>query len=525
MVRVVIEGFSGWAGGLSRIGLEPSDSHAERARKGALTLSAVTISLLAFVWVGTYAALGLWLTAAAPLAYQLVTLASILTFARTKNFAVFRAIQLTAILLLPFLLQWSLGGFVQSSAVMLWALMAPLGALLLHPHRAVFWFASYVVLTLASAVIEPVLPDRSDSIPNVLNIAFFVLNLGCASGVAYAQVRYFTRAREQALAALEEEHRLLELEREKSKLAALGTMAAGLMHELNNPVAAVVRGAAGLREGLTTSRKSRVRLHEVSLVKLQGSLDQNVMPPSDPLDRAEKQDELAGWLEGHQVDEPWELAPTFVDAGWTVASLERFTTGVLENDIGSLMQWTAATIANEELVNELQQGARRISELVDVAKRFTYVDQAVNQQVDVHSGLEDALVILSNKIGNDVHVIRDFAGGLPEIEAQGAALNQVWANLIDNALAAMSAGGDLTLRTRADGENINVEIRDSGEGIEPELIGRVFDPFFTTKAPGSGAGLGLSTVQSIVASHGGTVAVSSKPGQTSFQVSLPLFDN
>ena len=283
----MIEKISRWAGTLSRVGVERTDSDAETARKCLLTESAMTIALLGFIWVGTYAALGLWLAVAGPVAYQLLTVAGIIIFARTKNLAVFRSTQLAALLLLPFLIQWSLGGFVPASAVMLWALLAPLGALLLDPNRAVFWFAAYVMLTLVSGVIDPVLPDRSDSIPRAVNITFFVLNLGFASYVAYAQVRYFTRAREQALAALAEEHRLLELEREKSKLAALGTMAAGLMHELNNPVAAVVRAAAGLRDGLTTSRKSQTRLHEKSLVKLQGSLKQDAAPPSDPLERAE----------------------------------------------------------------------------------------------------------------------------------------------------------------------------------------------------------------------------------------------
>ena len=482
----------------------------------------MTIALLGFIWVGTYAALGLWLAVAGPVAYQLLTVAGIIIFARTKNLAVFRSTQLAALLLLPFLIQWSLGGFVPASAVMLWALLAPLGALLLDPNRAVFWFAAYVMLTLVSGVIDPVLPDRSDSIPRAVNITFFVLNLGFASYVAYAQVRYFTRAREQALAALAEEHRLLELEREKSKLAALGTMAAGLMLELNNPVAAVVRAAAGLRDGLTTSRKSQTRLHEKSLVKLQGSLKQDAAPPSDPLERAEKEDELADWLERHGVEEPWESAPTLADSGWTVPSLERFTAGVAESDIDALMRWTAATIASEELVEDLQEGARRISDLVDVAKRFTFLDQAVDQQVDVRTGLEDALVILSNKLGSDVRVIRDYAEDLPEIEAQGAALNQVWTNLIDNAVDAMSAGGELTVRTRVDEANITIEIGDTGEGIKAEIIDRIFDPFFTTKAPGDGAGLGRSTVQTIVASHDGTVGVTSEQGQTSFQVSLPV---
>ena len=186
------------------------------------------------------------------------------------------------------------------------------------------------------------------------------------------------------------------------------------------------------------------------------------------------------------------------------------------------MRWTAATIASEELVEDLQEGARRISDLVDVAKRFTFLDQAVDQQVDVRTGLEDALVILSNKLGSDVRVIRDYAEDLPEIEAQGAALNQVWTNLIDNAVDAMSAGGELTVRTRVDEANITIEIGDTGEGIKAEIIDRIFDPFFTTKAPGDGAGLGLSTVQTIVASHDGTVGVTSEQGQTSFQVSLPV---
>ena len=244
-----------WIDRLMRVGTRPSDSPEQLLRSATLTISTSLITVLAVGWVVTYAVLGLWISAAFPLAYQVISIASLMALARTKRRDLFRTSQIGAVLLLPFLMQWSLGGFVASSGVMLWALLAPLGALLLQPERALRWFAGYLALAVASGALEPVLALRAAAIPGAVSVTFFVLNVAAVSAIAFIQLRYYMRARERALTALAEEHRLLELEREKSKLAALGTMAAGLMHEAQQPRrrGRAQRGAVGGDERPGTS--------------------------------------------------------------------------------------------------------------------------------------------------------------------------------------------------------------------------------------------------------------------------------
>lgn len=197
--------------------------------------------------MAVYAVLGLCASAAIPLAYQVAVMANLALLARTKRYELFRFTDIGLTLLLPFLLRWSLGVFAASSGVMLWALLAPLGALMFDPRRAAFWFAAFLALTAAFGVLDQRFAERAASIPTPVVVTFFALNFGAVSTYVFLQVRYFVRGRERTLAELAEKQRLLELEREKSKLAALGTMAAGLMHELNNPAAALGRnrGAAG----------------------------------------------------------------------------------------------------------------------------------------------------------------------------------------------------------------------------------------------------------------------------------------
>ena len=510
-----------WIDRLMRIGSRPSDSPEELLRGATLTISTSLITVLAVGWVVTYAALGLWISAAFPLAYQVISISSLMALARTKRRDLFRTSQIGAVLLLPFLMQWSLGGFVASSGVMLWALLAPLGALLLQPERALRWFAAYLVLTVASGALEPVLAPRAAAIPAAVAVTFFVLNVAGVSAIAYIQLRYYMRARERALTALAEEHRLLELEREKSKLAALGTMAAGLMHELNNPAAAVVRSAAQLKETNAQAHRLGGRLRELSRPVLAEILDRPELGISDPLERAEREDEMGEWLEAQGVDEPWELAPALVAFGWKPDTLNELAADLTREQAALLVQWLATRHSSDLLTSELRTSANRISQLVQVAKRYAAVDQAPIQRVDVHAGLDDALVILGHKLGPDLNLRREYGSGLPEIEAYGAELNQVWTNLIDNAIAVMPDGGDLTIRTDVHNGRVIVDVIDTGPGIPPETQERMFEPFFTTKPPGQGMGLGLSTVEAVVARHQGEIRVTSRRGKTVFRIVLP----
>jgi signal transduction histidine kinase len=290
--------------------------------------------------------------------------------------------------------------------------------------------------------------------------------------------------------------------REREKLAGLGTLAAGLAHELNNPAAAAMRAIDGL-----ASAVANAEAHPHPTPPPRPPVDAS--PPRSTLDRADRIDEIAR-LTGDD-----ESASALVDAGWTVPRLEELPAEVLP--------WLAADASVHVLLGELRMAVGRISEIVGAVKGYAYLDQAPVQRVDVRAGLEQTLVILRHRLRDGVDVVREFDEELPEIEAFGSELNQVWTNLVDNAIDAMEGRGTLTLRAESDpeGDGVRVTVCDSGSGIPDEIRARLFEPFYTTKPPGKGTGLGLHISHNVVGRHGGRIEVASEPGTTCFVVSLP----
>ncbi|SFP78059.1 Cyclic nucleotide-binding domain-containing protein [Geodermatophilus dictyosporus] len=324
-----------------------------------------------------------------------------------------------------------------------------------------------------------------------------------------------------------------ELVGQRERLLALGKLTAGLTHELNNPAAAASRATAalgervaGMRHKLALLAEGRVDGEQLRrLTDLQERFVARIGTTGelDALERADREDELGDWLDDRGIARPWDLAAVFVPAGLDPACLEEVAGTVGEDFLEPALRWLAYTVETETLLREVAESTRRISHLVDAAKQYSQLDRTPHQPADLHEGLDATLVVLGAKIGPGIRVVKDYDRDLPRVPAHAAELNQVWTNLIDNALAAMAGRGTLTLRTAVDGSSALVEVADTGPGIPEELRRRVFEPFFTTKPVGEGTGLGLDVAWRVVTvRHGGVITVRSQPGDTRFQVRLPL---
>jgi signal transduction histidine kinase len=320
---------------------------------------------------------------------------------------------------------------------------------------------------------------------------------------------------------------------QRERLLALGSLSAGLTHELNNPAAAAVRATSSLRERIAGMRQKLGKIaggtwdrgQLETLIGLQSRAVEFVAkaPDLSPLDAADLEDELSDWFDAHQITTGVEMAATFVAAGIDVSWLEQVADAVDADVLDGAVHWLAYTLETELLMNEIEDSTTRISTLVSAAKQYSQMDRAPYQILDVHELLDSTLLMLSRKIIDGVTVVKDYDRSLPLVPVYGAELNQVWTNIIDNALQAMDGPGTLTLRTFRDGDDAVVEIGDTGPGIPDDVVGRIFEPFFTTKPFGEGTGLGLDISWRIVVNkHHGDLSVISQPGDTRFRVRLPL---
>lgn len=325
------------------------------------------------------------------------------------------------------------------------------------------------------------------------------------------------------------------LEQQNEKMMALGKLSAGLAHELNNPAAAIVRDSVSLRDHLKLQPHAfksviSIRMEAEQVDAVNDELFRVLLDKDRPVlslkQKNEREDELTDWLDDHNVDNSYEIAERLVDFNFCSFDLERMSGHIPDKYLSHIFKWVCSVLETERMVEDIQESARRIADLVSSVKTYTHMDRGSDKQyADIHIGIRNTLTMLGYKLkkGN-VELVEEFDHTLPPVKALIGELNQVWTNLIDNALDAMEPNGKgtLTIKTLKDREFVQVFIVDNGPGIPEDIQSRIFDPFFTTKELGRGTGLGLEVVQRIVQQHNGSIKVKSAPGHTEFEVCFPI---
>jgi signal transduction histidine kinase len=532
-----LEGLARWAAGrdpagwvASRVSM-PGDDEETRRRKALFTLALILLIPFGVVWAGLYFVYSEPAAALAAMSYVAVTIAGIVLLFRFRNFTLFWWTELALAFPVPVAQQLVLGGFVGSSAVILWSFLAVLLIVMFVGAReAWWWFGAFVIAVAACPVLQQYVRVQNH-LPAWLVSVFFVLNVISVCAVSLVFLHSFARdrrkLRELEVSYLNQEMML----RQADKLATLGTLAAGVAHELNNPAAAAARGVGQLRPLIERLQSPYLELCAAASPQLAASIQRagelirrgaGRVVSLSPLERSDRAEEMGQWLSELGVDESADGAQALADLGYTRPQLEELTSALPSANIPVFLSWMAGAGEAHQLLAEIGEGAGRISQIVGAMRSYAYLDQAPVQEVDITEGLDSTLVLLGSRLKPGVVVRRQYAEHLPRIQAHGSELNQVWTSIIENAIDAMSGHGTITVRTAARDGNVVAEIEDDGPGMAPEVVARVFDPFFTTKPPGQGTGLGLNISHNIVVQeHKGRIEVGSKPGRTTFRVFLP----
>jgi signal transduction histidine kinase len=522
------------------IGISEECDDDTRLTRRVFSAACLGVCVLAPLWGAIYIGFGEVGPGLIPTIYSVVTAANFYALTRTDSWQWFRVSQLALIFMLPFALMLSLGGYIPGSAVMLWALLAPVGSLWGgRIKEAGAWTIAFLLGAIFSGVIDPWL-RHSNNLPDALIIAFFVMNIMAVTGILAFLLVFYVRQKD-ALFSVMVRNRELETTylaqeislRQSDKLATLGRLSAGVAHELNNPTAAAQQATRELdmlvrgdQQGLAEHAALNLGDEEEALFdKYRAQVDERVRAPEflDPLTRSDRESEVQDILEEMGMDTAWELSPSVVAMGLEPTALREFADLTGAERFKKVIDVLVTRYRRQALLGTINESTDRIITIVKALKTYTYLDQGARQLIDIHEGLESTLVVLQSLLKTGIEVQRSFDSTVPQIEAHGSELNQVWTNIIDNAIAAMGGEGIILIATRRVGDHIEVVISDNGPGIPQDVLPEIFDPFVTTKAPGEGTGLGLNIAHNIVTQrHKGDIRVATGEHGTTFTVSLPL---
>jgi len=525
---------------VENIGVASDDDEETSLQKSVLIKTSILISVAAVIWGAIYVWVGEVRAGLIPLSYAFLSTCSLFILKISNIFRLFRLSQIILILLLPFLLMIALGGYVNGSAVIVWSILAPIGALLSGQFRqAKFWFFAFIFLVILSGFLQPYLRTDNALTESVI-VLFFIINISTVSFITFLVLNYFVKQKNKVIKLIRKNRELevnqLQQEvmlRQSEKLATLGRLSAGIAHELNNPAAAGLRGSKLVQQAILNLENDLINLSGMNLSKNQLDIFENFKEQirsraknplqMDPLTRSDHEEELESWLENKKIDDTANLASMLVMTGFTVDDLSKLAEHFSNDQFPVVVSSLYTMYQSSNLLEEIKQGTARISDIVKSLKSYSYQDKAPLQSLDIHEGLNDTLIMLRSQLKTGITVQRNYDQHLPQIQGYSNELSQVWTNIIDNAITAMNGNGKLTIKTFQDDSWVVVQISDSGQGIPEEFQDKIFDPFFTTKPPGEGTGLGLNISHNIiVGNHKGKMSVFSRPGETCFEVRLPI---
>lgn len=509
---------------------KPDDDEEEKLKHRFMLLTATAMSFGGIVWSTLSAFLGVPLPGLIPFAYTVITVVNLTVLARTKNFIVARTVQVLISLLLPFLFQWALGGFVSSGCMMAWAILSLVAALSYESLKgAGIWLVLFLVLTAVSGALEGHL-----FVPPVLRHAntatyAFALNIGTVASTVFALTYYFRYIRHAAIQELQAKNREIEAGQaaliQSEKMAALGQLVAGVAHELNTPLGAIRASASNLSTALghaidelpgLLNRISEAEHRQWSDLVALGRGPARTLGSSE--ERKEKR-RIARALDALGIADAEDAADTLVELG--VADVEAFLVLLRSPHGVPLLEGAFNVTSLHRNTENIRIAAERAAKIVFALKSYAHPGGGGERsEGSLAENLDTVLTLYSNLFKRGVEVVRDY-DDVGTVVGRHDELNQVWTNLVHNALQAMGYSGTLTLKLRAEGDSVRCSVIDTGPGIPPDVQARIFEPFFTTKPKGEGTGLGLSICRDIVERHGGTLDVETQPGRTSFVATLP----